>query len=508
MSADEIGRVGDFRILKALGEGGMGAVYLAEDTRLQRQVALKFLLPALAVSEHGKTRFLREARSAARIRHENVVMVYDVGEVQGIPYIAMERLKGTTLEGWLRKNGTPPVAQVVRIAKEILAGLEAAHEQGLVHRDIKPANIWLEAPKGKVRLLDFGLAVQPEGGDRVTSTGVIMGTAAYMSPEQARGEVVDPRSDLFSVGVVLYQLATGSLPFKGNSAIDILLNVCSHNPPSTTELNANIPAGLDRLIQQLIAKTPKARPQSAAEVIQYLSGPLATQSVSALPLPAPIDVPAAPSGPVAGVAPTSNPSQFRVPPPLPASAQAATPTVPQAPQPVQPLPPPEAIPAQFPVQHVHQMVANIHVTPVTNVVNTHDPYAEERLRRQEQERRRQQLERDEKPDFLSIISIGLGVLSLASLFMCFCGGSFVAAPLACAGLVTGFLASGRQRLNGILLNGLALIPGIAVMMFTASLMSMLNFRDTNPVPSTEKNRENTPAPKANTPESQPKVKPK
>ena len=268
---DEIGRVGDYRILKLLGEGGMGSVFLAEDTRLQRQVALKFLLPALAASEHGRVRFLREARAAARIKHENVVVVYDVDEAQGVPFIAMERLKGVSLDGWIRQRGIPALPHVIRIVKEVLAGLQAAHDVGLIHRDVKPANIWLEAPKGKVRLLDFGLAVAPDGNERVTNTGQILGTPAYMSPEQARGEPTDHRSDLFSLGVVLYQLATGRMPFTGSNPIDVLLNVCSKTPPAPVEVNAAVPPKLDLLIRQLLTKEAKRRPQSATEVIQALS---------------------------------------------------------------------------------------------------------------------------------------------------------------------------------------------------------------------------------------------
>ncbi|MDB5307419.1 MAG: hypothetical protein JWO38_1621 [Gemmataceae bacterium] len=209
----------------------MGYVFLAEDTRLRRPVALKLMAPALAVDEKSRVRFLREARAAARIQHENVVVSYEVDEANGLPFIAMERLKGLSLEDYLDQKGPPALSHALRIAREVAAGLSAAHERGLVHRDVKPGNIWLEAPTGRVRLLDFGLAVRPDADRRVTSEGVVVGTPAYMAPEQARGEAVDHRADLFSLGVVMYRLCTGRTPFTGANMVAVLLAVVNDVPP-------------------------------------------------------------------------------------------------------------------------------------------------------------------------------------------------------------------------------------------------------------------------------------
>ncbi len=481
-SPDEIGRLGDYRILKELGAGGMGAVYLAEDTRLQRMVALKVLLPAVAASEHGKTRFLREARSAVRIRHENVVIVYEVGEVRGVPFIAMERLKGSSLEDWLRKNGAPPIPQVVRIAKEALAGLQAAHDQGLVHRDIKPANMWLEAPKGKVRLLDFGLAVQPDGDERVTTAGVIMGTPAYMSPEQAHGTPVDHRSDLFSLGVVLYRLVTGKLPFTGSSQIDVLFNVCGHTPTPALLLSPNVPAGLDRLIQQLLAKDPNARPQSAAEVIRLLSAPTATQSLAALPFPPPMDVPAAPSGPFP-LTPTATPSQFGYPP---------------APVPV-PLPQP--VPAPTAVDYAAAALPTGTVTNAFDYTQTDDRRERpeddrSRRRRDEEDDRPRRRDGADKSDPAGTASVVLGVLAMVSLFLCFCGGYFLAAPLSAAGLIAGFFGRGGLRVTGLILNGVVLLPGVSLIVLIGLMgLSFTGGPSPSPTPSPAPTTKSEPATK-------------
>jgi len=262
----EVGTLGPYRIVKELGRGGMGAVYAAVDTRLDRQLALKVMLPAFAADASAKERFLREARAAAKISHDNVVTVYEADEREGVPYISMQFLEGYPLDEYLKKKGNPTVSQVLRIAAEAAAGLAAAHKIGLVHRDIKPGNIWLEAPNGRVKVLDFGLAKPVDAEVELTKSGAIVGTPAYMSPEQARGEKVDSRTDLFSLGAVLYRLCTGRLPFHGPTTMAVLMALGTEEPPPVRELNPAVPEPLAALIHQLLAKRADARPQSAAEV--------------------------------------------------------------------------------------------------------------------------------------------------------------------------------------------------------------------------------------------------
>src|SRR5262245_43613742 len=194
-------RLGPYKLLKQLGHGGMGVVFLAEDTQLGRRAAVKVMRPEMAAYDpRAYERFLREARAAAAVRHDHVVTVYQVGEQNGVPYLAMELLRGITLSAYLGQRLTPTIAAAARLGREVAEGLAAAHARGLVHRDIKPGNIWLEAPNGRVKLLDFGLArpAGPDvpGPDRLTGSGLVVGTPGYMSPEQARGEPLDERTDL------------------------------------------------------------------------------------------------------------------------------------------------------------------------------------------------------------------------------------------------------------------------------------------------------------------------
>src|SRR5262249_54388258 len=207
-NAGELGWLAHYRILKLLGRGGMGVVFQAEDTQLQRTVALKLIHPEFAANPVARERFLREARACAALRSDHVVTVYQVGQDRGLPFLAMEFLQGQTLEGRLRGERLP-LPEVLRVGREIAAGLAAAHARGLIHRDVKPATIWLEAPTGRVKLLDFGLARAAGSHSGLTQTGRIIGTPEFMSPEQARGEDLDARSDLFGLGAVLYALCTG-----------------------------------------------------------------------------------------------------------------------------------------------------------------------------------------------------------------------------------------------------------------------------------------------------------
>ena len=269
-AADEIGRLGGYRILKILGAGGMGVVYQAEDVALKRLVALKAMLPALAASASNRARFLREARAVAALEHENVVAVYQVGEDRSVPFLAMQFLKGETLEDRVRRDGRLPPAEVLRIGRETAAGLAAAHARGMVHRDIKPANLWLEGERGKVKVLDFGLARAAGGDSQLTQQGAIIGTPAYMAPEQGSGKAVDGRCDLFSLGCVLYRLCTGQLPFRGADTIATLLAVATVQPPPPRKLNAAVPAALSRLVMRLLEKKAADRPTSATAVVEEL----------------------------------------------------------------------------------------------------------------------------------------------------------------------------------------------------------------------------------------------
>lgn len=261
-SADEIGRLGNYRILRELGRGAMGLVFLAEDIALCRRVALKVMKPDVDDNFRPWPRFLREARTMAGIKHPNLVTVYQVGQEAAVVYIAMEYLEGNTLDDWLARSPQPEVGEILRIAGEIVSGLAAIHANGLVHRDIKPGNIWIEAPRGNVKILDFGLVLPVKEDARLTSTGITVGTPAYMSPEQARGEKLDARSDLFSLGCVLYLLATGNEPFRGESMMARLTALAVDDPPPIQEQNPLIPRALSLLIMKLLAKDPKDRPPS------------------------------------------------------------------------------------------------------------------------------------------------------------------------------------------------------------------------------------------------------
>lgn len=268
---DELGRIAHYRVFKVLGHGGMGMVLLAEDTQLERRVALKIILPEYARDPQARERFLREAKAAAKIKHDNVITIYQVGEERGVPFIAMELLKGSSLEGFLDKKGELSIGQVIRIAREIAEGLKAAHVHGLVHRDIKPANIWLEAPKGRVKILDFGLAREQRAEGGMTQSGAMIGTPKYMSPEQANGDRIDARSDLFSLGIVLYRICTGKEPFTGPTLMSLLMSLANETPPAVRRLNPGVPDDLDRLIGRLLAKSPNDRPASAQEVATALA---------------------------------------------------------------------------------------------------------------------------------------------------------------------------------------------------------------------------------------------
>jgi hypothetical protein len=267
---DELGRLGHYRVLRVLGRGGMGIVFQAEDQQLGRPVALKVMKPALAALAANRGRFLREARAMAAVKSDHVVTVYQVGEGRDVPYLAMELLQGEPMDRWLERGGTPTAAELPRLGREMALGLAAAHERGLVHRDVKPANVWLEAPHGRVKLLDFGLARAAEEDTHLTATGAVVGTPAYMAPEQARGEKLDGRADLFSLGVVLYRLCTGRLPFQGDTTMAVLTSLAECTPTPVRELAPAVPPPLADLVMGLLRKNPDERPHGAKEVAAAL----------------------------------------------------------------------------------------------------------------------------------------------------------------------------------------------------------------------------------------------
>jgi TPR repeat protein/serine/threonine protein kinase len=267
----EIGRLGRYRVLRTLGRGGMGVVFEAEDERLKRKVALKVMRPEAATDAEGRARFLREAEVAAGLDHEHIVAVFDLGEENGAPFLVLPLLRGETLEARLKRERPLPLAEALRIGREMAEGLAAAHEVGLVHRDVKPGNVWLAAPQAWVRLLDFGLVRLVEGEASMTKTGAVLGTPAYMSPEQAAGgKGVDARADLFSLGAVLYEMLTGRRAFRGDNWMEVLANRLRFKPPTPHEADAAVPEEVSALVMRLLAEEPAGRPSSARQVARQL----------------------------------------------------------------------------------------------------------------------------------------------------------------------------------------------------------------------------------------------
>jgi eukaryotic-like serine/threonine-protein kinase len=280
-----LGRLGRYEVERLIGSGGMGIVFKGFDTELNRPVAIKILAPHLAGSGAARQRFSREARAAAAVVHEHVVAIHNVESDAAAPFLVMQYVAGESLQTRLDRRGPLAVREILRIAHQTAAGLAAAHAQGLVHRDVKPSNIMLEEGVERALLTDFGLARAADDAS-LTHTGYLPGTPHYMSPEQARGDSLDARSDLFSLGSVMYAMCTGRPPFRADTSFGVLRRITDTPARPIRETNADVPAWLVGLIEKLLAKQPADRIGSAAEVAILLEQCLAhVQQPEAVPLP-------------------------------------------------------------------------------------------------------------------------------------------------------------------------------------------------------------------------------
>ncbi|MEQ1826671.1 MAG: serine/threonine-protein kinase [Pirellula sp.] len=265
-----LGRLGRYEIERKIGSGGMGVVFKAIDTELHRPVAIKVLAPHLARNGAARQRFGRESRAAAAVVHEHVVAIHNVESNSEFPYLVMQYISGESLQARVQRLGPLSVEQILRIGIQAASGLAAAHEQGIVHRDIKPANILLEDGVERVLITDFGLARTVDDAS-LTHTGIVAGTPHYMSPEQANGDSVDHRSDLFSLGSVLYFVATGHPPFRAEKAMGVLHRICHEPHRPAWQINAAIPDTLSEVIDVLLEKRPSRRLSSSAKVRDALT---------------------------------------------------------------------------------------------------------------------------------------------------------------------------------------------------------------------------------------------
>src|SRR5258708_14918696 len=261
-------KVGRYEIIEELGRGAMGLVYKALDPTIGRTVALK----TMRLDVHGLEtedmlrRFKNEARAAGLLNHPNIVTIYDAGEDQGIFYIAMEFIEGTTLHAVLSEQHVLAPDEVIKIARQISRGLDYPHSPGIIHRDIKPANIMITG-NGTVKIMDFGIA---KSGGQVTNTGQVLGTPNYMSPEQVKGRLLDGRSDLFSLGVILYEMLTGEKPFVGQNVTTIIYKIVNENPIPPRDLDVTIHPGLSTVVTKALSKSPDERYQSGADLVRDL----------------------------------------------------------------------------------------------------------------------------------------------------------------------------------------------------------------------------------------------
>ena len=292
---------GRYQVVRKLGAGGMANVYLAEDQELGRPVAIKILNDRHAGDEQFVERFRREAKNAAALSHPNIVSIYDRGEAEGTYYIAMEYLDGRSLKELIVQRGPAPITVSVEYARQILSALRFAHRHGIVHRDIKPHNVLVDA-EGRVKVTDFGIA--RAGVSQMTEAGSIVGTAQYLSPEQARGTDVDQRSDLYSLGIVLYELLTGTLPFNGDTPVEIAMKHLSTIPEAPSAKRPDVPRDLDLIVTRALAKDPDDRYQSAEEMNADLERFLRGAAVSPVTEESATQIMRAPAGPLAATAAT------------------------------------------------------------------------------------------------------------------------------------------------------------------------------------------------------------
>lgn len=282
---ESIGRLGEFEIQEVIGQGGMGIVLKGFHRELGRYVAVKVMAPHLGTSGAARQRFIREARAAAAIVHPNVMPIHAVCTTARLPYLVMPCLACESLQQRIDRQGPLEVKEILRIGIQVSAGLAAAHAQGLVHRDIKPANILLEKGVDRVMLTDFGLARAADDGS-LTRTGIVAGTPQYMSPEQALGDAVDSRSDLFSLGSVFYTMAAGRPPFRAETTLGILRRISDTEPRALREVNPDIPSWLSQIVSHMHAKAPRLRLADASAVADLLQQCLAhVQQPNAVPLP-------------------------------------------------------------------------------------------------------------------------------------------------------------------------------------------------------------------------------
>ncbi len=307
---------GRYRLVTALAKGGMATVWVGEDTLLARRVAVKTLHPELTYDDALRTRFRNEAIAAARLSDPCIVATYDTGDDEGVGYIVMEFVDGPNLRRVLDLRGPLEVRETARIGRDVASALEAAHRQGIVHRDIKPANV-LVPPGGHVKVTDFGIA--KAGTSELTRTGTVVGTARYLAPEQLRGDPVDARTDLYALGLVLYEMLAGELPFHGDTEMSIALARLSTPPESIRTARPDCPPTLAHLVMSCLALNPADRPPSAAVVAEVLSGRgRAGASTAERPrTEPPRAVVPAPREPAPPTAPAPRPAPARPAPPRP-----------------------------------------------------------------------------------------------------------------------------------------------------------------------------------------------
>ncbi|EMI54058.1 protein kinase domain-containing protein [Rhodopirellula sallentina] len=286
---DMLGRIGHYEIAGILGYGGMGGVFKGFDRSLHRFVAIKMLLPHLAVSAASRARFAREAKAIAAVVDDHVMAIHGVDQWNSVPYFVMPLLRGESLQTRLNDHGALGLREVLRISMQAAKGLAAAHAQGIVHRDVKPANIFLDGETDRAQLMDFGVAVALDDPS-LTKTGILTGTPQFMSPEQARSETVTARSDLFSLGSVIYSMATGEAPFRAETIYGLLRLITDQSPRPIREINPDAPPWLDKIVSKLMEKTPTERFESAEEVAELLQGCLAhIQQPTSVALPCQLD---------------------------------------------------------------------------------------------------------------------------------------------------------------------------------------------------------------------------